>query len=69
MSSRGRQLFDKYVRNRLNHPDLASLGMTTHVFNLLSEAGAARIQPWEITEEVGPVGPAFVTARNAKKPV
>jgi hypothetical protein len=64
MSPRGRILFDKYVSGSLNSPDLMGLGIGTHVFNLTSEAAAAHIPTCEVTEEVGPLGPALISARK-----
>ena len=63
MSPRGRELFDTYVANQLNHPDMAAVSMNSHVFNLTSAAGAAHIPPSEMTEEVGPLAPALMAAR------
>lgn len=63
MSPRGRELFDTYVASQLNHPDLVSVGIGSHVFNLTSAAGAAHIPSLEMTEEVGPLAQALTAAK------
>lgn len=55
MSQRGRNVFDRYVREMLKHPMLAGLGLQSHVHNLLSEARDARISRAEIEDETGPL--------------
>ena len=55
MSQRGRNFFDRYVREMLRHPMLAGLGLQSHVHNLLSEARDAQLSRAEIEDEVGPL--------------
>lgn len=55
VSQRGRNLFDKYVREMLRHPMLTGLSLQSHVHNLLSEARDAEIGRGEMEEEVGPL--------------
>jgi hypothetical protein len=55
MSQRGRNLFDRYVREMLRHPMLAGFGVQSHVYNLLSEARDAQISRAEIEDEAGPL--------------
>lgn len=59
MSARGRQLFDRYVSDSLNHPDLRSLDALSHAFSLSSTAGTQRIPISEVIEEVGPISSAL----------
>lgn len=66
MSPRGRLLFDNYVSGQLNHPALAGLPMGSHVFNLTSAAGESHIPMSEITDEVGEVLQALISARRTK---
>lgn len=55
MSQRGRDLFERYVREMLRHPMLAGFGVQSHVHNLLSEARDVRISRAEIEDETGPL--------------
>ncbi len=64
MSARGILLFDNYVASALNDPRLSALGLSTHVFNLTSEASKARIAVAEITEEVGPLHAALAARKK-----
>ncbi|MFD1986812.1 hypothetical protein ACFSOZ_30735 [Mesorhizobium newzealandense] len=64
MSDRARKLFDSYVAESLNHPDLTGLSMGSHVFNLSSAASEARIPASEMIEEVGPLSQALLAART-----
>lgn len=64
MSLRGRDVFDAYVARHLNQPGMAGIGIGSHVFNLISSAGSARIAIEEITEEVGPIARALQGARK-----
>jgi hypothetical protein len=59
MSARGRDLFDRYVRNNLNHPDLRVLDATSHAFNLTSMAATQHLPIAQVIEEVGPIAPAL----------
>ena len=59
MSERGRELFDNYVTNTLNHPTLAALSPECHAENLVAMAKAASIPVQEISEEVGAIAEAF----------
>ena len=43
MSERGRELFDNYVTDTLNHPTLAALSPEGHAENLVAMANAANI--------------------------
>jgi hypothetical protein len=60
MSVCARDLFDNYVFNSLNHPDLKGLRLESHVFNLTAAAREAHIPLAEMTEEVGIVPPGVV---------
>jgi len=64
MTTRARNLFNAYVGNTLNHPDLKDLGLNTHVFNLNDAARAAHIPASEMVEELGPLARALATARG-----
>ncbi|ESY91945.1 MULTISPECIES: hypothetical protein [unclassified Mesorhizobium] len=59
MSIRARQLFDSYVANSLNHPDLKGIGIASHVFNLTAAAIEAHIPTAEIVAAVGPLARAL----------
>ncbi|ESY79843.1 hypothetical protein X739_29980 [Mesorhizobium sp. LNHC220B00] len=52
-------MFDSYVANSLNHPDLQGIGMMSHVFNLTAAAIDAHIPTAEIIAEVGPLARAL----------
>ena len=65
MTLRARNLFDEYVLSSLNNPALKALGMGSHVFNLTSAAGEARIPIIEMTDEVGPLLRALTVAKTA----
>lgn len=64
MSERARELFNRYVVDRLNHPDLKGLSVESHVFNLNYAAREAHIPLSELIEEVGPLAQALVSARR-----
>ncbi|MGY2997236.1 hypothetical protein ACVWWD_006097 [Mesorhizobium sp. URHB0026] len=59
VSDRARELFDSYVTNSLNHPDLQGIGIMSHVFNLTAAAIDAHIPTAEIIAEVGPLARAL----------
>ncbi|MBZ9974243.1 MULTISPECIES: hypothetical protein [unclassified Mesorhizobium] len=59
MSVRARELFNSYVVNTLNHPDLKGLGIGTHVFSLTRLASEADIPMVEVVAEVGPIAAAL----------
>jgi hypothetical protein len=65
MSERGRRLFDKYVEESLSHPDLAVLGLESHVHLLISDTMEAGISTREIAEEVGPLVQAITKGSEA----
>lgn len=67
MSIRGRNLFNKYVREQLSYPVLRGLGVQSHVHNLLYEARAVGIPPAEIEEEVGPLLSAVWVAKTRQE--
>ena len=64
MSERGRALFNRYVAASLADPFLAWLPVETQVFNLSSEASAAKIPLAEVIEEVGPLRTALIQAKR-----
>jgi hypothetical protein len=64
MTERARNLFNAYVINSLNHPDMKSVGIGSHVFNLSSAAADARIPSLEMTEEMGPLAEALIAAKK-----
>ena len=64
MSSRGRAFFDRYVKANFTEPFLAWLPVETQVFNLSSEASAAKIPLAEVIEEVGPLRAALINAKR-----
>lgn len=64
MSQRGRDLFEKYVREQFNHAVLRGLGVQSHVHNLLYEAKTAGISAAEIEEDVGPLVHALWLAQS-----
>ncbi|TPI28283.1 hypothetical protein FJW08_21105 [Mesorhizobium sp. B3-2-1] len=59
MSVRARELFDSYVANSLNHPNLKGIGIGTHVFSLACLASEAHIPMAEVIAEVGPIAAAL----------
>lgn len=66
MSMRGQHFFDRYVANYLNEPQLASLSIQSHAFNLTGQARSERIPMHEITDEVGPLVAALTAATIRK---
>ena len=64
MTARARDLFDRYVLGSLNHPDLASLSIGTHVFNLNGEARQASIPAAEMIDELEPLSQALTSAKK-----
>jgi len=66
MSMRGRRLFDNYVTNYLNQPQLVSLSIQSHAFTLTGQARAQLVPMHEITEEVGPLVAALTGAVTRK---
>jgi hypothetical protein len=68
MSERGRNLFDRYVREMLRHPVLAGLGLQSHIHNLLADARDSKISRGEIEEEVGPLMQAL-SKQNTREQV
>lgn len=64
MTTRARELFNRYVLGSLNSPELRGLPILTHVFNLNSAAGEAHILNAEMVAEVGPIHAALLAART-----
>jgi len=64
MTVRARNAFKIYVAERLNHPDLASLSLQSHAFNLSSSAREDGISALEMIEELGVVSQALGCCRK-----
>lgn len=62
MSERGRELFDKFIEQRLIHPQLRDAPLETHLSDLLDMAGARDVAWTEIVEEVGEITDALTAA-------
>jgi hypothetical protein len=67
VSERGRELFDRFIAQRLSHPDLRNAHIEIHVSDLLDMAEAEEIPLNEIVEEVGEISQAITDAITASR--
>ena len=62
MSERGRALFERFIAQRLPHPELRDARVEKQVSELLEMAEANEIAWIEIVEEVGEISEAITAA-------
>jgi hypothetical protein len=67
VSERGKELFDRFLSQRLDHPSLQSAPLATRVSELRDMAEAEEIPLAEITEEVGDLQEAIIEATKASR--